>query len=256
MALTQPQQARRLTADEEAALVRDYNHTRDPRKLAQLGSSCTPLVKAYARRTWRRNSRIDLDDLVPEGLPGLLEAIRRSVPDRGEARLATYATWWVRLGLQGFVIRNGRQTQMARCDATNRLFSQLRATRARRTAAGLPTDPETLAAALNVPVQMLVEFDVWLGEHEISMQAPMRARDGNFYSRAVFGETLPDGVDTVARMEEIDVHARLMRAATEFRDGLNDSERRVFDARVISSDQDPPTLTDLGREVGRTRQRV
>jgi len=63
MALTQPQQARRLTADEEAALVRDYNHTRDPRKLAQLVSSCTPLVKAYARRTWRRNSRIDLDDL-------------------------------------------------------------------------------------------------------------------------------------------------------------------------------------------------
>ena len=55
--------------------------------------SCTGLVVACARRfAW---SQVALEDLVQEGMIGLVKGLQRWDPERG-LKVSTYATWWVR----------------------------------------------------------------------------------------------------------------------------------------------------------------
>jgi RNA polymerase sigma factor (sigma-70 family) len=53
----------------------------------------TPLVKMIAAQY--KNSRVPFDDLVQEGLLGLLEATQRFDPQKG-IKLSTYASHWIR----------------------------------------------------------------------------------------------------------------------------------------------------------------
>jgi RNA polymerase primary sigma factor len=52
-----------------------------------------PLVAHVARDY--RGARLPFEDLVHEGIVGLLEAVRRFDPERG-TRFSTYAAWWIR----------------------------------------------------------------------------------------------------------------------------------------------------------------
>ena len=56
---------------------------------------------------WRdRNPWIDVDDLMQEGRIGLLRAAQTFEPSRG-FRFLTYATYWLRQKMEGFVSRQG-----------------------------------------------------------------------------------------------------------------------------------------------------
>jgi RNA polymerase sigma-32 factor len=69
---------------------------------AALVASHAPLVRRLARAYARHG--VPQQDLVQEGLIGLLHAVRRFDPAK-EARLATYAAWWVRAAMQEHVVR-------------------------------------------------------------------------------------------------------------------------------------------------------
>lgn len=62
-----------------------------------------PLVRAMARRY--AHSGVLFDDLVQEGMIGLLVAAERFEPERG-LRFATYARWWVRWRMQRYLRQN------------------------------------------------------------------------------------------------------------------------------------------------------
>jgi RNA polymerase primary sigma factor len=63
------------------------------------------LVKSLARRYYRWG--VPLEDLIHEGYLGLIRAIDRFRP-RGNARLSTYATWWIRYYLRRAIANQSR----------------------------------------------------------------------------------------------------------------------------------------------------
>jgi RNA polymerase sigma-B factor len=74
--------------DEAGIVLRAYRRTRDPLLRERLVREYLPLVRALARRYAGRGE--PLDDLIQVGALGLLEAIDRFDPQRGES-LATFA---------------------------------------------------------------------------------------------------------------------------------------------------------------------
>jgi RNA polymerase primary sigma factor len=75
----------------------------------ELVRSNARLVISVAKRY--QNLGLPLIDLIQEGNIGLLRAIDRFEPERG-LRLSTYATWWVRQGINRAVANQGRTIRL------------------------------------------------------------------------------------------------------------------------------------------------
>ena len=83
-----------LTPDDErrlALLVREGDRGARNRMV----EANVALVAHLARRLRPANAQVSHADLVQEGVLGLMQAVERFDPDRGN-RFSTYATWWIR----------------------------------------------------------------------------------------------------------------------------------------------------------------
>ncbi len=68
-----------------------------------------PLVVSVASRF--RNSELDYDDLIQEGILGLIKAAERYDPRRG-TRFGTLAVWWIRQSIGRAVANTGRAVRL------------------------------------------------------------------------------------------------------------------------------------------------
>ena len=106
--------APRLSAEEEAALARQWRDAKDRRALNRLVEAHRPFVISIARRL--DGYRVCRDDLVCEGTLGLIRAAERFNPDRG-TRLATYAAVWIKSAVYHFILRSLSIAKAAARDA-------------------------------------------------------------------------------------------------------------------------------------------
>ena len=52
-----------------------------------------------------RGYGLPVSELISEGNIGLMQAVKKFDPDKG-FRLATYAMWWIKAGIQEYVLRS------------------------------------------------------------------------------------------------------------------------------------------------------
>ena len=236
-----------LTRQEERALIDRYRRTRDPGLEAQLLRSQLGLVRMLARA--HIVDAAEREDLVQEGLMGLLKAIRRFDPTRG-VRLSTYAVWWIRAYQYISVLKNHRLVRLGTSQVQRRLYFRLRRVRARLLATGTEPTPERLGAIIGVSPVDVRAMAARLDSRELSLDAPAHA-DG---SRSVI-ERMPDlgaRVDELAMAHERELIVRQER--DRFRATLTGRRREVFDARWVGDDA--PSLQALGDRYGVSRERI
>src|SRR3954467_9280780 len=89
-----------LHPDEERALVVAAKHRRGEAR-TQLVDAFGPLVASYARR-YRNKPGVERDELMQQGVVGLLRALERFDTERGTPFWA-YAAWWVREAMQELI---------------------------------------------------------------------------------------------------------------------------------------------------------
>lgn len=94
-----------LTSGEEHALVCAAQRDDAGWRPALVGAYL-PLIVSLARRFPAR-ATVDRDDLIQEGIAGLLQALRRYDPGLGTPFWG-YASWWVRRGMQQLVAELAR----------------------------------------------------------------------------------------------------------------------------------------------------
>lgn len=88
---------RRLTRTEESRLLGQFDPgVRSPGRDELVLSNLRLVVRLALKH---RHRGIELDDLMQEGVRGLLKAADRYEPDRG-VRFAEYAIWWIRRRIQ------------------------------------------------------------------------------------------------------------------------------------------------------------
>jgi len=115
-----PRRCRPLGTERQRDLVRRYQSTHDPGLERQLIEGNMRLVLKLARDHYREGGA-SLEDLVQEGMLGLIQAIRRYDASKG-ASLSTYATYWVRAFISKFKMDNARIVRAVRTRAQRAAF--------------------------------------------------------------------------------------------------------------------------------------
>jgi RNA polymerase sigma factor (sigma-70 family) len=140
----------RLSVSEEERLVRQAQGG-DPDARQRLIDAHYGL--AYHLAKLFHCSGFEFEDLLQEGLLGMMRALDRFDPSRG-CRFATYATYWMRQGIQRSIDRRGRLIglpvdlihSLRRIEAANAALTRKN---------GHPPDPAELAEAAGVSQQRL-----------------------------------------------------------------------------------------------------
>lgn len=220
-----------LSCEEEQILVmRAREGNESARK--QLVESHLPLVIGIARGY--SNKGLPLNDLIQEGNIGLIRGVDRFCPDMG-TRLSSYATFWIREGMQRSLIRS----------RIIRLPDYLaKSLHARKQA----EERREREARENTPEQ---KNDVLGGVADIqvfSLDAPQG--ESNDYS-------LLDNLvaDTLAPENALD-EDRARKAIRKCLKSLSSKQREVIVLRFGLLSGEPMTLEEVATEVGTSREAV
>jgi RNA polymerase sigma factor (sigma-70 family) len=189
---------------------------------------------------------MDEEDLVQEGYIGLLRAAKRFDPDRG-IRFSTYARWWVRAQMTRAIDHTGRPVRLPGCavEQTRNLRKAIK----RFEASGIPYGIAELAEEVGIDKE---RAELLLSQgNTISLEQPV---DDGPRPRPL--ERFLSDDDAVAPDGEAIQAQELARMHQAFLVVLTDRQRFVLTRRYGLEDGEFRTLSEVGKEMGLSRERV
>jgi len=238
-----------LSAEEEFMLANRFRNHGDLDAAKRLISAHLRLAAKVA--FGYRYYGLPLEDLISEANIGLMQAVKKFEPEKGN-RLSTYAVWWIKAAINEFILRSWSLVRIGTVAAQKRLFYNLRKIKARLGLYGdsaLDSDSvKEISKDLNVSEDDVVAMDNRLNG-DVSLNTPVYT-DG-YAEKQDFLSNESSIEDAVADKQESDLRLRLLAQAM---DKLNDRERIIVRARRLQDD--PTTLDSLGEQLGISRERV
>lgn len=238
-----------LSAEEEYMLA---NRFRDHGDL----TAAKKLISAHLRLAAKvafsyRFYGLPLEDLISEANIGLMQAVKRFEPDKGN-RLSTYAVWWIKAAVNEFILKSWSLVRIGTIAAQKRLFYNLRKIKARLGLYGdssLDADSiKEISESLNVPEEDVTAMDMRLNG-DVSLNSPVF--DDGYAERQDFLTDETNIEEDLANRQESDIRMQLLAQAM---DRLNEREKIIIHARRLS--ENPDTLDALGERLGISRERV
>jgi RNA polymerase primary sigma factor len=232
-----------LTAAEEVELAQRIERGDKDAKDRMINSNLR-LVVSIAKRY--QGHGLPLIDLIQEGIIGLIRAVEKFDHRRG-FKFSTYATWWIRQGVQRGVGNKARTIRVPvhvldRERKLARVESELASKLGRE-----PTDEEVIAESglseqelkqVREAARAVTSLDKPIGENGDGELRDVLAVAG--------GAALEDEV-IVSLQEEV-----LRRAVAK----LPEEQRRVVELRYGFLGAEPLTLAEVGRQLGLRPERV
>ena len=112
-----------LDAEEEYMLAKNWRERGSLKSAHKLVASHLRLVAKIAMGY--RGYGLPVSELISEGNIGLMQAVKKFDPDKG-FRLATYAMWWIKAGIQEYVLRSWSLVKIGTTAAQKKLFFNLK----------------------------------------------------------------------------------------------------------------------------------
>ncbi len=234
-----------LSAEEEYALALRLQEGDDLEAAHTLVHSYLRLVIKTAREYLHYH--VSLPDLVQEGTVGLMVAVRKFDPRRGN-RLAAYAVWWIRAAMHELILRSWRMVRIATTQIKRQLFFKLRQSKlssallnreeAEELARRFGTDPETI---LEVDCRML-RADESLNQY---------TADGTEEWIERIPDQRPNPEHALLSSERTQRTHAMIHAGLQ---QLTPREQWIVSARFL--EENPPTLNTLAHTLSISRERV
>lgn len=236
-------QAPLLNAEEEKELtVAAQNGSVDARE--RLIESNIRLVINIARSYYSRS--IPLEDLIQEGIIGLITAIGRFDPTKG-FRFSTYATHWIKQSIGRAVDCKAKTIRLPA--HISQALRRIERTRTEYTQAhGVEPTPEQIARELGMSVKKLNSL-VHASQDLISLDIRVGDSDAT-----TLGSMLPDSA--ARNPESMILESEVIEELHEFLTLLTDRERRIVTYRLRNDDGTTKFRDDLSEELKITRERV
>jgi RNA polymerase sigma factor (sigma-70 family) len=189
---------------------------------------------------------MDEEDLVQEGYIGLLRAAKRFDPDRG-IRFSTYARWWVRAQMTRAIDHTGRPVRLPGCAVEQ--TRNLRKAMKRFESVGMEYNISDLAVEVGIDKE---RAELLLSQgNTISLEQPVddgpRPRP---LDRFLSDEDAPQPDLEAINTQELD------RMGEAFDEVLTERQRFVLTRRYGLDDGEFRTLSEVGKEMGLSRERV
>jgi RNA polymerase sigma-32 factor len=200
-----------------------------------------------------RGYGLPISDLISEGNVGLMRALERFEPEKG-FRFATYAVCWIRAAIQEYILRSWSLVKISTTTEQKKLFFNLRKAKSRISVLEegdmRPDRVKLLARQLGVAERNVIDMNRRLGG-DASLNAPIR-EDGDSGERQDW--LVDDSPSQECILVENEELKNRRQALIQALSGLNNRERRIFEARRMA--EDPISLRDLADEFGVSRERV
>jgi len=203
----------------------------------------TRLAKDIARRY--SNSDVEMDDLLQEGILGLMRAAESYDPDLG-FRFTTYATWWVKQSILRAVGNTGRSIRLPihRVDQLKTLRRAMRRLQAQAPARRIR--PKQIADELGWPMETVGKLMVLEAESFV----PLDAADGEG----------PSVIDQLASSdptpEAIAIEVDFANFMSSWISALPEREADILRQRFGLDGSGPVTLEVVGKQYNLTRERI
>ena len=260
-----------LTADKEVKLAREAarlpllkqelarGHLSPDRRhqlrdeIAEADTARDALIKANQRLVISvakryRGLGVPFLDLIQEGNLGLMRAVERFDPDKGN-RLSTYAMWWIRQSIIRAVANLSRTIRVPIHAGERERKLRKVAQELQQTLGRTPTANE-LATVLGLTPRQVQRLQN-MGQEAVSLDQPIREGE-------VDGSSLADLIDDENSLAPADLAAqRLLRddVAAVLAD-LKPREAEVLRLRYGLEGERVHTLKEVGELMGVTRERV
>ena len=252
----QAMRAEFLDAETEVRLARAWRDRRDERALHRLITAYMRLAISMAARFRRYGA--PMNDLIQEASLGLMKAADKFDPERG-VRFSTYAVWWIKAGIQDYVMRNWSMVRTGSTSSQKTLFFNLRRVQAKleREASqrGAVLDQHQLrhlvAAEVGVPVADVEMMEGRLSGSDYSLNATHAFDEDGREWIDVLEDEAPQAAEAVEGAHDGERLRGWLVAAMQ---ALNPRERYIVAERKLKGEG--RTLESLGDELGLSKERV
>jgi RNA polymerase sigma-32 factor len=196
---------------------------------------------------------LPLADLIAEGNFGVVHALGKFEPERGN-RFVTYAAYWIRAYVLNYIIRSWSLVGVGSGALRSKMFFKLRRERVRilnLVGEGDAAD-ELLANRLELPKEQVVSMLRRLEARDVSLDAKLYDD-----SRATLIDTLvapgDSQEDHVASTERSQAIGGVVKEALG---RLDTRERYIVEHRLMAEVEDELSLAEIGRRLGVSRERA
>lgn len=235
--------ARLLTPEEEVALAREVRAGNAEARRRMVEGNIR-LVISIARRYRCRG--LAFEDLVQEGVVGLLAAVQRFDPDRGY-RFSTYATHWIRQAIGRAIDNQGRLIRLpSHVSDTLRNVERCRLLLTRRLGRP-PTLPE-LAQEAGVSIQKLQKL-LQSCQEPLSLDSLLGEADETCLADMLLDTSAPDPEQQTIRNRHSEAIGAILNV-------LRPRERRVIEKRFGFADGRVHSLQEVGEQLKMSREGV
>jgi len=239
-----------LEKEEEYMLAKNWRNRGDIKSAEKLVTSHLRLVAKIAMGY--RGYGLPIGEMISEGNVGLMQAVKKFDPEKG-FRLATYAMWWIKAGIQEYILRSWSLVKMGTTTAQKKLFFNLKKLKnkiAPRSVGDLKDEHVTeIANRLDVKKDEVISMNRRLSGQEHSLNAPV-GEDGDEWQDWLADKSMDQEL-SFAHNEEMKQRKDLLKNSLEI---LNQREREILNYRRLV-DQ-PVTLEKLSRKYKISRERI
>ena len=239
-----------LEREEEYMLAKNWRNRGDIKSAEKLVTSHLRLVAKIAMGY--RGYGLPIGEMISEGNVGLMQAVKKFDPEKG-FRLATYAMWWIKAGIQEYILRSWSLVKMGTTTAQKKLFFNLKKLKnkiAPRSVGDLKDEHVTeIANRLDVKKDEVISMNRRLSGQELSLNAPV-GDDGDEWQDWLADKSMDQEL-SFAHNEEMKQRKDLLKNSLEI---LNQREREILNYRRLA-DQ-PVTLEKLSRKYKISRERI
>lgn len=209
-------------------------------------SSNLRLVVKFAM-PFLHTSSLDYDDLVQEGIVGLMHAVEKFDYTRG-FRFSTYASFWIRQAIQRAIMNQGGTIRFPAYIQENiRLLRRAVRVLYRVNGGRTPTLRE-LQQELNWPIEQVQFILDLMHMTMISTEAPV-GKDSDLTLQDVMPDAGPSPQEVVENASE-------SQAVEDALCALSTREKDILKSRFGIDDHPEQTLEEIGQRFGLTRERV
>ena len=240
-----------LSREHEVELARAWRDDQDQAALDTLVSAYLRLVASIAGKYARFG--LSREDLVQEGVFGLLQAAQKFDPERG-FRFGTYASWWVRAAIQRYMLDNWSIVRFATSPKRKKLFFELRAVLKKIEQAG--DDPagasliDAAAAELDVDADEVAALMPMVTGQDTSLDMPLGG-DGDMTLLELLEDEADGTSDSVALANTSRARSRWLNLALN---GLQDRDAYIVRRRYLGEEKQ--TRSVIADDLGVTKERV
>ena len=249
--ITMVQEFPQLSREDELELARAVAERSDPEAADKLVRAHLRYVVAIALK-YRRYG-VPLSELIAEGNFGVVHALKKFQPERGN-RFVTYAAYWIRAYILNYIIRSWSLVGAGSGALRSKMFFRLRREKVRvlnLVGDGQEAD-EVLATRLGLTLEQVQSMLRRLEARDLSLDAKVFDDSGT----SVVDTLVAPGQDQEQSLATSTNRDRLRDAVRGAITELDERERYIVENRLMADPEDELSLAELGRRLGVSRERA